>query len=106
MTQAALDAVNAATAKNRSERYQDFSIELDCAPGGIRPSDLIEGVLKDSGLTAKDFTTSPPFFGHQVWILKEGSKERDELFRAHKYETFKPRITSLYNEGYIRYGTW
>jgi hypothetical protein len=88
-----------------TSRYQDFSIELDCPPGNLRPGDLIGSVLEGSGLSEKDFETGPPFFGHQTWVLKE-TAGKDELFKAHKYETFKPRIVALYNSGAIRYGTW
>lgn len=87
------------------DRYQNFSIELDCAPGTPRPSDLIEGVLKGTKLKVEDFDTVPPFFGHQVWILKE-SAQKDEIFKKHKYKTIKPRVEQLYHEGFIRYGTW
>lgn len=87
-----------------NERYQNTSIELDCPPGGIRPNDLIEGVLEGSGLTVADFDTSKPFFGEQVWTLKD-DESKAELFKTAK-PMFKERITALYNEGYIRYGTW
>jgi hypothetical protein len=85
-------------------RYQNYSIELDCPPGGIRPNDLIAGVLKDTGMEASDFDTGAPFFGHQTWVLK-ASANKDEMFSASK-PTFKSRITDLYNSGIIRYGTW
>lgn len=88
-----------------NERYQNFSIELDCPPGGIRPADLIEGVLKDTGLLVEDFDTGVPFFGHQTWTLKE-SVGKDELFKMHKYSTIKPRVVALYNDGFIRFGSW
>lgn len=87
-----------------SQRLQDFSIELDCPPGSIRPNDLIDGVLRDSGIEPTDFETGAPFFGHQVWILKEEAN-KDAIFTASK-PTFKERITALYHSGRIRYGTW
>jgi hypothetical protein len=86
------------------ERYQLCSIELDCPPGSIRPGDLIESVLDGSGLTAADFETGTPFFGHQTWVCKD-EEAKMALFAAHKL-TFKARITELYNDGFIRYGTW
>ena len=88
-----------------NERYQNFSIELDCPPGNPRPKDLIESVLEGTGLVVNDFETHNPFFGEQTWVLKESAK-KDELFLKHKYETIKPRVVALYNSGYIRYGTW
>jgi hypothetical protein len=86
------------------ERYQKFSIEMDCPPGATRPKHLIGEVLKDTGLDVSDFETGDPFFGHQIWILKK-SANKDELFTKSK-PTFKERIETLYHAGVIRYGTW
>lgn len=88
-----------------NERYQAFSIELDCAPGRPRPSDLIEGVLDGTGLSPTDFDTANPFFGHQTWVLRSGSPERDLAFTASK-PIFKERIEALFHSHLIRYGTW
>lgn len=90
--------------KIRSERLNKFSIELDCPPGYPRPGDLIDGVLRDTGLEPTDFETGNPFFGHQIWILKK-SANKDGIF-IKKKPIFKERITRLYKEGLIRYGTW
>jgi hypothetical protein len=90
--------------KIRTERYGQFSLELDCPPGSPRPNDLIDGVLKGTGLEVKDFETGNPFFGHQTWILKE-SANKDEIFTKNK-PLFERRITELFNRGSIRYGTW
>jgi hypothetical protein len=86
------------------ERYQKYSIELDAHPFSARPNDLIGSVLKDTGLFVEDFETGKPFFGHQVFILKE-SAGKDALFTKSK-PIFKTRITELYREGLILYGTW
>lgn len=85
-------------------RFNEFSIELDCAPGNPRPDDLFAGVLKDTGFDVVDFDTPAPFFGHQIWILKE-SANKDDMFAKAK-PVFKERVTALYNSGLIRYGTW
>lgn len=91
--------------ENYEERYKNFSIELDCAPGEIRPWHLIAAVLDETGLSEEDFETGTPFFGHQTWVLKPGSSEKDSLF-TEKKPIFKERIASLFNEGLIRYGSW
>jgi hypothetical protein len=90
--------------KIRDERYGRFSIELDCPPGYPRPHDLIDGVLKDTGLEVEDFETDSPFFGHQTWILKESAR-KDCIFTKSKH-LFKERIEKLFYSGAIRYGTW
>lgn len=79
------------------------TIELDCPPGATRPSDLIAGVLKDTGLALQDFDTGPPFFGEQTWTLKDPSREA--VFIEAK-PALKERISALYHAGFIRWGSW
>jgi len=90
--------------KYDEERYKNFSIELDCPPGEPRPKHLIAGVLEGTGLEVEDFATGNPFFGHQLWELRE-TVGKDALFIKAKPK-LKKRITKLYDQGYIRYGTW
>jgi len=86
------------------DRYQNFSIELDCPPGYPRPKELIDGVIEGTGFNLNDFETANPFFGNQVWILK-AELNRDAEFRKAK-PIFKERIEALYDRGVIRYGSW
>lgn len=81
-----------------------YSIEIDCAPFTPRPDAYIGAVLEGSGLTPDDFNTGPPFFGCQAWALKEG-EERAKQFAIYQ-PVFKQRVTSLYEAGKIRYGSW
>ena len=77
-------------------------IELDCAPGLPRPSDLIEGVI--AGTILKKHLTDPvcQFFGNWTYAFENVS---DEDWREAQKKT-KPRIEALYLEGRIRYGSW
>jgi hypothetical protein len=104
MTEEAHAMLQDSLKKVRSTRYGQFSIELDCHPGDPRPKDLIDGVLKGTGLEEDDFETSAPFFGHQTWILKESAK-KEKIFTKSK-PLFEKRITKLFYSGAIRYGTW
>jgi hypothetical protein len=77
------------------------TIELDCPPGGIRPWDLIEGVIEGTGLTIP--TTQPSaFFGCAEWSF---DVPRDK-WEAEIQPVIKPRIEALYHSGTIRYGSW
>jgi hypothetical protein len=76
------------------------SIELDCAPGMTRPGDLIEGVIKDTGLPTREPSTM--FFGNWVWDYQDIPDDKWLEIQP----TLKERITALYNHGYIRYGSW
>ena len=76
------------------------SIELDCAPGGIRPGDLIEGVVQGLDLTIPE--TSMRFFGNWKWEFPDVSDERWQEIQP----TIKERVSALYARGVIRYGSW
>lgn len=76
------------------------TINLDCAPGSLRPGDLIDGVLEGTGLDAGEPVGM--FFGNWTW---EFDVER-ERWVAEIQPIIKPRIVALYNQGLIRYGDW
>lgn len=75
------------------------TVELDCPPGGIRPGDLIEDVLKGTGLPVR----APVYkvFGNWCWDFSD----HKETFEAAK-PVLKERIETLYHSGTIRYGSW
>lgn len=76
------------------------TIELDCAPGGIRPGDLIGKVIEGTGLKNKEHISC--FFGNWIWDYNEVSDEDWLKIQPILME----RITDLYNKGIIRYGSW
>tara|TARA_R110000772_G_scaffold70078_1_gene154383 strand:- start:328 stop:582 length:255 start_codon:yes stop_codon:yes gene_type:complete len=80
------------------------TIELDCAPGGMRPGDLIEGVLVDTPLKLEEHFEKdiPKSFGNWTFIVKE---EFTDLYLEHTV-SIKEKITNLYTSGYVRYASW
>lgn len=76
------------------------TIVLDCPPGEPRPGDLIDGVIKDTGLMKKN--PSHIIMGEGCWDYSEVSPETWKSIQP----ILKSRITKLYNEGLIRYGSW
>ena len=76
------------------------TIELDCAPGYPRPGDLIEGVIKDTGLPQRE--TVSRLFGEWTWDYSD----IDPKVWLTAKPILKERITKLYNDGLIRYGSW
>ena len=77
------------------------TIELDCAPGALRPGDLIAEVIKDTNLPLiKD---SGRFFG--CWMWDYTNVVDDELWDAVQPKLAE-RVKELYNSGAIRYGSW
>ena len=76
------------------------TIELDCEPGALRPGDLLPGVIKGTGLPIREPVSK--FFGNWVWDysdipVKKWTKAQPVV---------KERITALFGDGMIRYGSW
>ena len=76
------------------------TIEIDCAAGTARPDTYIEGVIEGTGLALKN--PKDKFFGNWVWDYSEVTDE--EWLRIQP--TIRDRITTLYAQGAIRYGSW
>jgi len=76
------------------------TIELDCPPGDPRPGDLIDHVIKDTGLLKKE--SCGRFFGNWTWDYSEVPAEEWKRIQP----TLKERIQALYHAGRIRYGSW
>jgi hypothetical protein len=82
-----------------AERY---SIELDCAPGRVRPGDLLPGVIEGLGLTLNATKPDRMLFGEWTWLIPEDQSERYLSVQP----IVKERIEKLYHEGFIRWGSW
>jgi hypothetical protein len=82
---------------------EQITIELDCAPGCPRPGDLFPSVLAETGLEVDDFEIISKFFGN--WIFELKNKDKQDLYLQVE-DTIRNRITKLYNQGMIRYGSW
>ena len=93
------------------------TIELDCAPDGPRPVDLIEGVLYGSGLPlrepiAKWFALDVCKPGHSIgtrigryqWTWDFTDIDPPQWVAAQAVT--EPRIRALHHAGHIRYGSW
>lgn len=87
------------------------TVNLDCAPGAMRPGDLINGVLEGTGLTAQTAHDDKEkasgklvstFFGNWCW---EFDVDREKWVNEIQ-PVIRPRIESLYHAGRIRYGDW
>ena len=76
------------------------TIELDCAPGATRPDGLIDGVIKGTKLPKREKTGI--FMGNAVWDYNDIPEEDWN----ESVPIIKERITALYHNGSIRYGSW
>jgi hypothetical protein len=87
-----------------TDRYQNFSIELDCPPGRPRPGDLIVNVLTNTGLLVGDFEEPSKTFGNWIWVLREDAG-KDGVYEAARPK-LREKIEQLYHSNVIRYGSW
>lgn len=76
------------------------TIEIDCPPGYPRPGDLIEAVIKDTGLPARNDVSR--LFGCWTWDYND-ILEADWLKAK---PILKDRLTKLYDNGVVRYCSW
>lgn len=85
--------------QNRVETNEQ-TIELDCPPGTPRPGDLIGGVIRGTGLPLRDPVLM--LLGNWTWDYSDIPPVKWQ--KAHP--VLQERITALYNNGAIRYGSW
>jgi hypothetical protein len=76
------------------------TIEIDCQPGYPRPGDLIEGVIKDTGLPLRDDVSR--FFGCWEWNYNDIDPE---VWNRAK-PILEKRLNKLYDDGLCRYCSW
>jgi hypothetical protein len=86
--------------KTQGGEDMEQTIEIDCAPGTPRPDTYIAGVIKDTGLQAKEPCSKQ--FGNWVWDYSEVPAEKWAEIRP----ILKTRVEALYHSGAIRYGSW
>jgi hypothetical protein len=77
-------------------------IEIDCAPGFARPDSYIKGVMEGSGVEYDGREPVSMCFGNWTWVFDDIDEETWKDAQA----TFQQRITTLYEQGFIRYGSW
>ena len=97
MSEKALQEIQASMAQS-----QHYTIELDCPPGDPRPGDLIEGIIRDTGLPIRDPVSK--VFGNWTWSYHD-VEDISNLWTKIR-PTLKRRIQTLYQQGVIRYGSW
>lgn len=76
------------------------TIEIDCPPGYPRPGDLIEGVIKDTGLPLRDDVSR--LFGCWEWDYND--IDPDVWNKAKPI--LEERLTKLYDDHICRYCSW
>ena len=82
-----------------SDKYE---IVIDCPPFKPRPDEILEQIIKNTGLSIDDFIKVSTCFG--AWTFKiVKNKESDYL---NKRKDIGEKLTNLYKMGLIRYAEW
>lgn len=81
---------------------EQLSVEIDCAPGTIRPNKLFSHMCDQIGVSEIWFHPPCNFFGNWEWPVKEYYRN-DYKSKQDQIETY---LTVLYKNGYIRYASW
>lgn len=79
------------------------SIELDCAPGFPRPSDLIVSVVAGTALEGVVLPTNPNSMVMGNWMWEFELTDEEYAFAK---PIIKARIVRLHEKELIRYGSW
>lgn len=79
-----------------------YTIEIDCAPGNPRPDTYLPTVLEGTGIEPEKLTLVGQFFGNWTWEVPKELEAQYEEARP----TVENRISDLYYQGAIRYGSW
>lgn len=82
------------------DEYIQQTIQLDCAPGAMRPDSLIGGVIKGTGLPKREAVSK--FFGEYTFNYNDVDPKKWQKIKS----VVKERVEELYHSGYIRYGSW
>ncbi len=77
-------------------------IVIDCAPGSMRPDDILKLVLDNTDLTSSDFTITSKFFGEWTFVLDES---KNDIYNTHKHDIGET-MKNMNHNGLIRYGEW
>ena len=76
------------------------TIELDCEPMRARPDVFIAGVIEGTGLELRE--TVGRFFGNWTWDYNDIPEDEWKKIQP----VLQERISKLYHDGHIRYGSW
>lgn len=78
------------------------TIEIDCAPGNLRPGDVMKSMIEELELPFKYKETSGRLFGNWTWTFNEFNEED---WRAIQKKV-GPYLTKCWEKGTVRYASW
>ena len=98
-----INKINKINQYKMSKISEDFFIVIGCAPGIIRPNNILENILaKYNDLLITDFEITSKNFGDWTFHIKE---DKEEIFNKYLSEIIE-KLQELYNKNTIRYAEW
>ena len=82
------------------EEKQMKTVNIDCAPGPIRPDAYFRVICEELGI--EYFEPVTKFFGDWQWKLPELTEEQLKIYE----EFVGDYLRGLYANGYVRYVSW
>ena len=79
-----------------------YSIEIGTKPGLKTPGEFLRNIISGTNINIKDMPDRILEGNIWEWIIPE---DQTKLYEKHRL-TIKQRITSLYNNKEISYGSW
>lgn len=79
---------------------KQYTLEIDCAPGHVRPGDLLPQVLKGTGIVLGE--PQSRFFGCWQWVIPP----EHVLAYSENRLVIETRLRELYERGAIRFAGW
>ena len=79
-----------------------YSVEIDCGPGMVRPNTYFDNMCNTCGLDPIWFDVPSTCFGCWEWKIKP---EYEDSYKA-KYQLVETFLTKLYKSGAIRYASF
>ena len=81
---------------------ENFTLEIDCAPGATRPDDVLPAALVGTELKPEDFGCVSKMFGNWVFVPR---KEKEGVYKESQ-STIADNLKAIYGRGTIRYASW
>jgi hypothetical protein len=81
---------------------ETYTIQIDCAPGTVRPEYHFTALCEKIGMKEDEFELVSKFFGEWTWKVKH---EAIEKYKSQQ-EVVKEFLTNLYKRGDIRFASW
>lgn len=93
------EKIDAGPAEELTKKVIFKRINIDCAPGSIRPDNILCRAIKETSLLETDFTEVSRCFGNWTWTIPM------DKYMPHQ-KAIGEKLKAFYEMGAIRYAAW